>query len=83
MCVLQTTFGIERQLVTTSERLECPWLKDLLGFFGKGRDRASTCPLALPCWLSIRNSIERAPGPSKKCSKNCQSSNGSSSFSYP
>ena len=27
------------------------------------------------------NSIKRAPGPSKKCLKNCQSCNGSSNFS--
>ena len=30
----------------------------------------------------FENGIERAPGPSKKSSKNCQNSNGSSSSSY-
>ena len=65
-------FGAERPLVTTGERLECPRLEDLLSLVDW---KHMTEHQRLHC-------IERAPGPSKKSSKNCQSSNGSSSSSY-
>ena len=45
MSVLQTNFGAEELLVTADERLE-----DFPGSSGEKHDRASTAPLALPCW---------------------------------
>ena len=68
-------FGAERTLVAAGERLECSSLKDLSGSSGEKRNRASTAPLTIIASKVVSRE--------QKSSKNCQSSNGSSSSSYP